>query len=272
MTHPSRLLAGATVLCAALACRARAADFYTVDQSTSRLKIVSTTGELTDIGPLGRDVTDIDLAMLNGHLYAVDSIVGDHADLLEIDRTTGAASLLGVVTEGTHNALEAEALAVRNGQLWIGYSLDTNLSKRLAVISLTGTIDTSTLAVTNADIDSLAWTGTQWRIVDVNEPFTGESTLWGGLGPAFNSLAAAPNATLGINGLDFVNGNLWGMRSDNALVRLDPNTAAILDTVTFTDGGFYENLAIAPEPASILAFALAGLGILARRPRNLRRA
>jgi hypothetical protein len=268
MRTQSCLISGAVAIWAVLGPPGHAAEFYTVDQSTSRLKIVSTDGQLTDIGPLGRYVTDLDLATLNGHLYGIDSIVGDRADLLEIDRMTGAASLLGVVTEGNHNALQAEALCARDRQLWIGYSLDGAVSKRLSAVSLTGAIDTNALTVTNADIDSLDWAGTQWRIVDVNEPFPGASTLWGGVGPALTSLATAPNDTLGINDLEIADGDLWGIRSDNSLVRLDPDTGAILQTVTFADTGTYESLALVPEPAvSPCVGAIAALGLLARRPR-----
>jgi hypothetical protein len=76
--------------------------FYAVDTNADQLVTIdAVTGNVRDIGSLGvYDATSIDLAILNGHLYALNTNWPDGADLLEIDRETGEATVLGALTHG----------------------------------------------------------------------------------------------------------------------------------------------------------------------------
>lgn len=262
------LLLSCVALLASSVTTAHAIDFYSVDTSSSELKIVSTSGSVSTIGSLGRTVADIDLASLNGHLYAIDAIHGSRVELLKIDVTTGTATLLGTVKESGVSATAAEALAARDGHLWIGYSTTVGgISSRLARLGLDGTIDVATVLATNADIDSLVWNGTEWRAIDVNTPAGGISTLFGGTGPNFGVLATDTNAVLATNDLHFVGADLWGTRAGgtSGLVRLNADTGASLETITFAFSGTYSNLAPVPEPATFALLAAAASALLVRR-------
>src|SRR6266481_369429 len=106
------VMVGALVACLCGSNAASGAEFYSIDLSTLRLKIISTTGSVADVWPLGRTITHADPAMPDGHLYAIDSVLGNRVDLLELNRSTGAATFLGAVTDGVAPALGAEALTV----------------------------------------------------------------------------------------------------------------------------------------------------------------
>jgi hypothetical protein len=182
-------------------------------------------------------------------------------------------SRLGTLTESAQAVVGAESLSVRNGQLWVGYTLNASgNSERLGKVNLDGAIDVASVQVADRDIDALAWNGGEWRGVDVNAPTSGQSAFFGGVGPDFVTLRIYSNSLAQINDLDYDAGQLWGMAyasgaTGGKLIRIDQADGTFLESAIFSTSGVFSNLAAIPEPAR-LGLVAAACALLIRRGRQ----
>ena len=103
-------------------------DWYTVDVDADVLvEVRIDTGHTQVVGPLGVDVNDVDLAGFGTGLYAVDNRPGEAAQLLWIDRDTGAATRRGTLTYGGQPVPVAEGL---HGD-WVSFGQTTASNSHL---------------------------------------------------------------------------------------------------------------------------------------------
>ena len=172
---------------------AQAVLLYSVDTTNDQLvRLDSVTGAVTDIGALGQNAFDIDLALTSdGRLWGLNAQSGTRVDLWEIDKITGAILSSSQVLESGNPVTSAEGLGALGGQLRIGYSPAGNSnSNTLGNLSTTGEVS---VAITTAvDMDGLAnghsnpfglyatdrAPGTNTFLYGVN-PLTGTSALVG---------------------------------------------------------------------------------------------
>ena len=235
------------------------------------------TGEVTTVGSLGvfGDFEGLDFSP-DGTLFASDDT---NADLYTIDRTTGAASLVGSFGFGQAD-IQNTGLAFRDdGTLFMVvddfddgvtdqdnlYTVDTTTGLATLVGTLFGTpfaddpeitsiafASDGTLFAVDRDLDAL---------LTIN-PLTAEVSLVGTLG--------ALGSDGGQQGLDFFGDTLFLMSENpEAIFTVDTTTgAAALSANLQTPDLSLESLAIrvipAPGTLALLAFGLAGL-VLSRR-------
>ncbi len=137
------VLLGVAVL-RVLPAQAASMGFYSVDKNSNELvSIEADTGTVSVIGRLGVDVNDIDLTILDGKLYGLNSnFPAQQVTLLDINPETGAATSLGTLLRGTDRVTHAEGLAAKNGKLFVGFTTASNdvFSYRLGELLLDGTV------------------------------------------------------------------------------------------------------------------------------------
>ena len=118
-------LAGFAVLVLAVLATPEAAaeSLYSVDVDGDNLMLLdSVTGVAIEIGALGDDALDIELALtLDGRLWGLNTGSGIGVDLWEIDRVSGAILSSVQVFEGATAVTRAEGLGARGNQLKIAY-------------------------------------------------------------------------------------------------------------------------------------------------------
>jgi|GEM_PF-3688866 len=93
-------------------------QFYTIDATQDRLKIIDTAGGLIDVGPIGIDLVNPDLAWHHGTLYAVDQ----NARLYTLDTSLGFANSTIILSVGG-SQISVEALASDGSNLFVGYGM-----------------------------------------------------------------------------------------------------------------------------------------------------
>ena len=258
----------AVVVAAGVVARAEGApSFYSVDVTNDMLvRIDASSGQVINVGSLGRDVTDTDLAWLDGKLYAV-STGGGRADLLQLLPAipdTGAAIHLGGLSQGASAVTVAESLAVRDGRLLVGYSTQSNITWSLSLgeLSLTGEV-TQLASVHPMDLDGMA-TGRAGKVFAIDaEPGDGVNWLH----------SVEPSSLLGsyslsegsVNDLAFADGQMYGIaNAPDSLHRIDPADGSKLSAVALVGGGRCLGLAPVPEPATGFLLLVGGLAIVRR--------
>jgi len=138
------------------AAAADAEQLYSIDVANDRLmSLDSTTGAVTEIGPLGADALDIDLVFTaDGTLWGLNSGSGTRVDLWQIDTATGAIVSSAQVFDGAIPVPLAEGLAARGNQLVIAYDqTGSSNSNTVANLSTTGTVSGG--VATSVDVDGL---------------------------------------------------------------------------------------------------------------------
>lgn len=234
---------------------------YSVEADADNLVLIdSATGNVTTIGALGFDATDVDLTMLGGSLYALNSNHGSDVTLYQLNALTGATISSASVFQGATQITFAESLANVNGQLKIGYNqvgiFASNTLGTLATngqVSVVGSspafdfdgmgVDQSTNTLHGIDVTSLSPLSNFFTI--------GESPV-----SASNYLVNFPNFS---NDFAINAGLLYSMdHVDNDMHIIDLSTN-MFSTVDITSGGTYLGAAIAsvPEPASSAMFITA---------------
>ena len=116
----------------------------------------SVTGAVTDVGPLGDNAFDIDLAVSSdGRLWGLNSEFETRVDLWEIDKATGAITSSFQVFDGTRAVTNAEGLGARGNQLEIAFApVGGPSSSTLGDLSVTGVV--SGTITSTSDSDGLA--------------------------------------------------------------------------------------------------------------------
>lgn len=231
---------------------------YSVDITDDLLVVLdAASGAVTPIGPLNHDVVDVDLAILNGQLYAINTIFNEQrAELLRIDQEGGAATLLGNLHRENDTVTHAEGLTAAGGSLLVGFTVDINdvLSSRLGNLSLLGGI-TNDLE-TGMDLDALS--------IDANDQIYAVDT---DTSASLNVLATVPPTNVvgnypltngRINDIVFSDAQLYGIPVGRELLHVIDASNGSLSAVIFLDrNGSYSGLAVAPEPAAAASFLIA---------------
>lgn len=234
---------------------------FTVDSAHDTLvRIDTATSTATVVGSLGYDALDVDLAFLDGTLYALLSgrtSPSGKSQLLTVDLGTGAvASVTDVLYGGNWHSDDAEGLGVRDGKLMISFGFGDGWSDYLGELNpATGVIANSAVVTIpgayygRSDIDGLG--------LDPN------GVLYGMNGEqAFNETYDLNANTLigidwnyGVNDLSFDGGTLYAIGGADgiSLRTYDPTSGALLTSVSLTgpSGATYTGLAL-PEPTSFL--------------------
>lgn len=275
--------ARAAAVIAAVGSSAHADVLFGVDVADDVLvRIDASTGEVTVVGALGYDATNVELAWSGDQLYAVNSRFGLGSDLMRININNGAALDVTPITHGGAAALAVEGFAgdLATGQLVVSLRMGTGAlwqANGLGALALDGTISGAidTMLVNPiADWDALelidsGLVGADGRpngpdVVEVHGlsmvPVSANLRRSYSISDTFGSL----------NDFSWDGSRLFGIDTTlNQLVELDPLSLDIIDT-TPLDGG-YAIVGIAPTivvPASGPA-ALLGLGgLLASRRRR----
>lgn len=265
--------AGAAALLAAMlaAPAAQAVPLYSVDVAIERLvRLDSVTGAVTDVGALGRDVHDIDLALTaDGRLWGLDSQYTTRVDLWEIDKLTGAVISSVQVFDGANPVRSAEGLGARGNQLRIGFDPTGGAnSTALGKLSTTGAVSGAfTVAV---DMDGLANGHANAYGLYATDREPGLQTRLHGVDPAggASSIIGDYSHTLGFHDLVTLPGEAIVIDTfTDTLYRIDIVTGAFIGagTTLLVDSSYNglalaDPIAAAPEPGP---FALAALGALA---------
>ncbi|MDX2036951.1 MAG: PEP-CTERM sorting domain-containing protein [Isosphaeraceae bacterium] len=243
---------------------------YSINSATNELVTIDVdNGAVAVVGSLGREVRDIDLAMLDGRLYGLSTdFAARRAELLEIDAFDGSSTLLGNLAVGSTRATHAESLGSTGGRLYAGFTLSPSdtTSGRLGAVSLTGAI-TGDVAV-GTDLDGLA-ADALGRLHGIDSVPPGTVHL-DALQPT-QRVASYINAGLA-NDLVFSQGFIYMIfHQTSRLSVVDAATRQLVRSVDLSVAGEYFGLEVVavPEPTTL---ALAGLGIttplLARRLRR----
>jgi hypothetical protein len=225
---------------------AGAHQFYSIDYTADELVLVDdATGAVVSVGPLGRDVFDIDLAILDGVLYGSDShdfFSVPYADLLVIDRATGAVtSSVRATFEG--GDVYAEGLAAAAGQLWIAFDPGVpHSSDQLGLLDpatgvITGAIDYSPFG---ADMDALGadLAGTQYAL-DADSSLQSSQLFRVSPGPVGYAQIGGPcggaGNAMGMHDIAFTGDGAYTIDSySNRVHHIDPASGALLGSVFLT--------------------------------------
>ena len=251
------------VIALTLATGARADVLYTVDYQSDQLIVFdSVQGTRSVVGPLGLDVFDVDLARLNGVLYATDAHgtgASAYTDLLVIDPATGlVASSVRVKLAG--GDVYVEGLASASGQLWVCCdSGATGFSSLIAAVDpLTGAMGSPTSFGTfGADMDGLgADASGVFHTVDANSGTLSSQLFVLGFAPTTYTLLSGPwgssGNSIGINDLVITPSGLLGIDNYSGRVHLfNPSSGALLASVALAPSVFPLGIEYAgPSPAS----------------------
>lgn len=118
-------------------------ELFTVDVSSDRLlKLDSVTGTATDVGPVGHDMVNVDLAQIDGTLYALN-VDGTTFEIMTLNTTTGAASNINSLSVSPAVQV-AKGITAVGSQLYVNYN-NSNLSTNRV-----GELDPATGIITNA--------------------------------------------------------------------------------------------------------------------------
>lgn len=243
---------------------------FTIDNVHDTLmRIDTTTATATVVGSLAYDAVDLDLAFLDGTLYALSSgrtSASGKSQLLTVDLGTGAVtSVTDVLYDGNQHRSDAEGLGVRDGKLMVSFGFGDGWSDCL------GELDPATGVISNSAVVTIP--GAYYGRPDMDglglDP---NGVLYGMNGEqAFNETYDLQASTLigidwnyGVNDLSSEGGALYAIGgSDGISLRTyDPTSGALLTSVSLTgpSDATYTGLAL-PEPASLLLLAACLLAV-----------
>lgn len=243
--------------------------FYTVDNSTNELfTIDSNNGQVSLVGSTNLELHDSDLAFLNGNLYATSSDFGlQIANLIQINTSTGHASLLSNLNSGGTNATIAEGLTAWNNRLYVGFTPNANDtdSSFLGVAQLNGEIFDA--IDYNVDMDGLAVDPLgQFYAADGFQDVSQIHRDIYTINPT--DFVGRTSGSIGFNDLEFSNGKMYAI-GFNTLHELDPMNGQVIDTISLSRSGEYRGLSVAvPEPSAFLMIGIAFVGLTGLRKRR----
>ena len=240
LEHSKRTLLSLGIAQVALLTAARGDVLYSVDYTTDQLVLIdSQVGTVVVVGSLGTDVFDVDLAVLNGQLFAADShdaYTNPYCDLLVIDRASGAVTHSVRATLNGSNVY-AEGLATVGGQLWIAFDpAPTGYSHEIGVVDpATGVINNALSYLSfSADMDGLgADPSGMLHAVDATPAQLQSSRVYRvGLNPQSYTLFAGPYGSpsdpLGMNDVVLTMSDAYAIENySRRILRLDPSTGAL---------------------------------------------
>ncbi len=219
---------------------ARAAQLYSVDVLTNTLVTLDTvTGAVTVVGVTGLPFTPVDLAALDGSLWAIERFgtEGIPHHLHELDPATGAqVGHVPVLLDGSPTG-RAPGLAARDGALVVAFSPDPASSQatHVGALGFDGTIeDVVDFESFGADLFGLATAPDGDTLFSVGGNGDGQ----------LRQVVLDPRelATIGggeldnVNDLVFAGDDLWALSSTAQLFsdlhRIDPATGEILETIS----------------------------------------
>jgi hypothetical protein len=252
---------------------------YSIDRvSNDLVQIDSANGQVTVVGNLGLDAVDVDLATLNGHLYAVNTLfTSQRADLLEIDPLTGAATLLGSLSRGADTVTHAEGLTSANGKLYASFTVLANspLSTQLGELALTGAISNDVNI--GVDLDGLG-ADSSGQIYNLDSFPGGNNDLYKlqptALVGSYSSIGGVGN----VGDIAFAGGSLFGIsfNSSTPLHEINSANGALVSAIGLSRSGEYVGLATldggqVPEPGTFLLLGGGLVGLLGygRRRRSV---
>lgn len=241
-------------------------QFYTIDATQDRLKIIDNFGGLMDVGPIGIDVVNPDLAWHQGNLYAVDQ----NARLYTLDTSLGFATSTIMLTAGG-SQISVEALASDGANLYISYGMGvTNTTMRW------GIADPNTGSVTQIgnveDTDGAGFDGSQFWTID--SFFTGNTSqnVFSAGYPVPATFAHGHPANQGFGLLNendvvaSIPGSLFTIAASGYLMQYSVGSGSTLGSTPYPPSN-YRGLEVVPEPGTICAAAVGLVGLVLRRRR-----
>jgi hypothetical protein len=248
----------------------RAGILYSVNVQTDQLvKIETTTGSVSVVGPIGHQMQGTDLASLDGLIYATTQKTPgfnlDGMTLVAIDPSSGAKVSSADMRLGT-NEVFAEGLTAANGQLVVSFDHLSLTSVR------TGVVDPTTGAISDPqfhgpDLDELGTDLTGQIVAIDGENYSGNTRQM-----AFYHVDRNPagGAFIGdfllqgsLNDIVFTPFGVFSFNAfDQNLYRLDlTGWPSIVETIPLGPIALQlSGMAYVPEPST---YALAALGIVA---------
>ena len=227
--------------------------WYTVDVDDDvLLRVNPLDGTTWEMGPLGQDVHDVDLALAPGGLYAVDNRPGEAAELLWIDRNTGAATPHGTLTYQGQPVPMAEGLA-GGDLLTVSFGTTTEANSHIL-----GTLSTADATISDVDVypsettdlDGLAGSGS--HAIDAGPPSASEGQFVvlsedsGAFVPPGDPKPGSPNDVVfdGLDGCPSLD-LLWlAIQEDGTLYRGNTQDGDLVETVTLDRPGNYHGLGV----------------------------
>jgi hypothetical protein len=242
-----------------LAVPAVAVPLYVTDSANHLLKVDVATAQVEDVVSIGAQLTDIAFAP-TGRLYG---ITRDY--LYEIDPTDGWSTLVGPHGfGGLFNPYGLDSLAFgADGVLYaagnnILISIDTHTGVGTKVGSLSGHLSAGDLAV---DSNGRLLLTTDSGLLVQLDPDQGGASVLGRL-PCNDIYAMATDE----------DGTLYGIRSTNQILRINPDTCAVVamgtlhaNTLIGRAWGAAFQVVNLPEPATALLLVLCIAGITSAR-------
>lgn len=246
-------------------------EFYTIEANTDHLHKIDTFGNVVDIGGLGLDVFNPDLAYHQGVLYGIDQ----DARLFSIDTTTGQAGPVSVLT-GTMGMISVEALASDGANLFVGFGGGiTNSSMLWGQVDL---LTNSVITISNVeDTDGAGFDGAQFWSIDSFWQVNNTLNVFSAGYPAPTNLAHGHPTNMGFGTMNendvvaSIPGSLFTIASASRLQQYGSGAGNLVaSTLLNTPGGNYRGLEAVPEPGTICAAAVGLVGLVLRRRRRNR--
>lgn len=243
---------------------AAALTFYSIDVTNDQLVTIdSATGAVTTVGAIGYNFVGAQLAWLGGSLYATNlpQCVNSTIDLVKIDPATGAKISQTRVKVGASDlvASAADGLTANATSLLLSYRGSNGQCGQASILAdlstsgaVTGGVDFYPAFGVAADMDNLAFDPSTNRVLG-NDGVTGGSNnpmnLYNVSRPSTYTFLGGHTVASndGYTGMVFTNtGALYMyLRVANQVRRIDPNTGAVLSSVTLTSSRALRGLAFA---------------------------
>ncbi len=256
-------------ICLHFSPRADAALLYSVNVNTDELvQLDSDTGTVVNIGSLGFNALDVDLATVGNRLFALNSDFLNRVDLHELNPFTGDALSSNQVMLGASAVLNAEGLTQFTGQLKIGYSTAGNAaSNGLGDLGLDGLI-TGGLSG-SFDFDGLGENTASGQLYGLDrEPPTRVDFFTVQPSPLSTNVFKTTGSELVVNDLVALGNDLFVIDQSNLLHRIDLTTNALSSVGLNPTGNFLGLAVVVPEPSEtslMLAAAMGAVMCLRRR-------
>ncbi|MHC4992805.1 MAG: dockerin type I repeat-containing protein [Planctomycetota bacterium] len=200
---------------------------------------------------------NVDLAFQEDTLYGISSQRFSGAELFQIDRATGATSVLAAVTHGGEPVTHAEGLTSVSGELIIGFHDGTNpnpsVSNAIGFVGLDGVIvDAMDIGI---DIDGLAADRTTGDLLVLDtRPNTEKNLLYRvRLEPLevelVTALMTGPDYRR-LNDIAMLGTELFAVSHDDGVIhRIDLLTGQLMEAIAAEQPGWYMGIVVEPLEA-----------------------